>query len=200
MSASNEIYLWLISSLFILGVLLIPLGLCFLLLPKKMEQIGEKLNNWISTEHFFDNINKPIYQERLIYRNHKVFGILIVLITSICIYMMCFYTNISNITNALVLMADTAFGKWLLESLYYILIGANAIALFLGAVIFIRPSVLKTIEEKANRWVETEGKLKVLDQTKELPNTVLPGNPRVFGTLILVGAAYIIINTIHIVM
>ncbi|MGB1799354.1 MAG: hypothetical protein ACPHLK_00830 [Gammaproteobacteria bacterium] len=198
--STTETYLWLTSSLFILGVLLVPLGLSFLFLPEKMSRFGERLNNWISTEHFFDSLNKPRYQEKLVYRYHFVFGAFIIVASIISIYMLYFYTDIEPLMQKIALMAETSFGKWLLESLYYILLAANALAFVIGMIIFIRPSLLKAIEEKANSWVETEEKLKVLDKTKELPDTVLPGNPRIFGTLILIGAIYIIINTKHVLM
>lgn len=198
--STTETYLWLTSSLFVLGILLIPLGLSFLFLPEKMTRIGERLNNWISTEHFFDSLNKPRYQERFVYRYHRLFGSFIIVASIISIYMLCFYTNTESLLEKIVLMAETALGKWLLQSFYFILLGANILAFAIGMIIFIRPSLLKTIEEKANAWVETEEKLKVLDRTKELPDTVLPGNPRIFGTLILIGALYIIVNTKHVLM
>ena len=197
---TTETYLWLTSSLFILGVLLIPLGLSFLFFPEKMARIGDRLNNWISTEHIFDTLNKPRYQERLFYRYHHLFGSLVIVATLISIYMMYFYTDIESLLKSVALMAETTFGKWLLESLYYVLLCANILALVIGVIIFIRPSLIKTIEGKSNHWVETEEKLKVLDKTKDLPDTVLPGNPRIFGTLILIGAIYIIVNTKHILM
>jgi len=195
-----DTYLWLTSSLLVLGILLIPLGLSFLFLPEKMERIGERLNNWISTEHIFDSLNKPRYQERLFYRFHHLFGGLVIVFALISIYMLYFYTDIKPLIQNIVLMADTAFGKWLLESLYYILLGANILALVIGVIIFFRPSLMKEAEKKSNYWVETEEKLKVLDKTKDLPDTVLSGNPRIFGALILLGAIYIIVNTKHILM
>lgn len=200
MSVANEIYIWTMTSLFVLGILLVPLGLSFLFFSEQITRIGNKLNRWISTEHWFEILNRPRYQERFIYRYHHFFGIVVMIITSICIYMMLFYTDVSIILNKMSLMADTVFGKWLLETLYYILIAANAMAFVIGAIIFIRPSVLKEIEAKANRWVETEEKLNLLNSIRDLPDTVLPGNPRIFGTLILIGAVYIIMNTKHIIM
>ncbi len=133
---TTDTYLWLTSSLLVLGILLIPLGLSFLFLPEKMERIGERLNNWISTEHIFDSLNKPRYQERLFYRFHHLFGGLVIVFALISIYMLYFYTDIKPLIQNIVLMADTAFGKWLLESLYYILLGANILALVIGLIIF----------------------------------------------------------------
>jgi hypothetical protein len=196
----NEAYVWFMTSLFVLGVLLVPLGLSFLLIPEKMLRIGEKLNHWISTEHIFDSLNRPRFLERFVYRHHSIFGILVIAISTICIYMMLFYADISLIMYKLLLMVETEFSKWLLVSLYYILAGANVLAFMLGVIIVIRPSVLKTLEDKANHWFEAEEKLKVLDNTRDLPDSIFPGNPRIFGTLILIAALYILMNTKYILI
>lgn len=195
MSATNEIYIWAMTALFVLGILLIPLGLSFLFLSEKMMQLGSKLNCWISTDHWFDAINRPRYLERIIYKHHYVFGALVMLFTSLCVYMMLFYTDVSQVLNKISSMANTVFGEWLLETFYYMLIAANAVAFVIGFIIFIRPSALKSLEAKANHWVEAEEKLNVLNSIRDLPDSVLPGNPRIFGTLILIGAVYIIVNT-----
>ena len=57
---------------------------------------------------------------------------------------------------------------------------------------FIRPSVLKTFEKWSNRWIDTDGPLKALDKQKHLPDKILPGNPRLFGLFVILGATYII--------
>jgi hypothetical protein len=195
MSATTDTYIWLMTSLFILGVLLIPLGLSFLIIPEKLEEIGNKLNRWVNTEYFFAELNKPRFQERLIYRHHRVIGLLIIVSTAVCIYMMAFYSDITVILNKILQMTDSIFGQTMLATSYYILIGANIIAFIVGLILVIRPSVLKSIEKISNNWFETEQKLKVLDSTRELPESMFPGNPRIFGTIILIGAIYIIIST-----
>jgi hypothetical protein len=183
------------TSLFILGVLLIPLGLSFLIIPEKLEEIGNKLNRWIITEHFFEVLNKPRYQERLFYRHHRVIGVLVMVCAVVCIYMMTFYTDIINVLDKVLQLTDSVFGQTILGTSYYLLIGANAIAFIVGLILIIRPSALKDIEKISNSWFETEQKLKVLDNTRDLPESMFPGNPRIFGTIILIGAIYIIIST-----
>ena len=196
MQANVELSTWLINSLFMLGILLLPLGLSFILVPEKVLKLGERLNRWITTEHYFEILNKPRFQERIIYRYHHLFGILVMVFTSMSVYMMYFNSDASVATEKLSLLVDSAFGKWLLISLYNILICANVLAFIIGLIIFIRPSMLKTLESKANYWVHTEEKMKVLDSTRELPASMFPGNPRIFGILIILGAMYIIWNTI----
>ncbi len=194
MSQTNEIYSWLINSLFIFGVFLVPLGLFFLLTPEKALSITAKLNRWISTEHIFDALNQPRYQERLIYRHHKLFGVLVMVFTTICIYMMYFYTDHKLLLENLLILLDSHFSKWLAESLFHILTVANMLAFFIGMVIFIRPSLLKKIEDKANHWVDTDKNLKFLDSSRELPESVFLKHPRIFGIIIVLGGLYIVMN------
>jgi len=79
--------------------------------------------------------------------------------------------------------------------LYYLLIGAMVLAFIFGVIMFIRPSALKTFERWSNYWVDTDAKLKVLDERKDLPDSILPGNPRIFGIFVIFGAIYIIWST-----
>lgn len=195
MQANNIVNLWLVSSLYVLGVLLLLLGLSFIFFPNRLLSLAEKLNYWVHTDKYFEKLNRPRYQERFIYRHHQLFGALVIFFTSVCIYMMLLYADVAVILENVSLMADTDFGKWLLVSLYYILVAANILALIIGFVIFIRPSSLKKLEEKANHWVETESKLEVLNNSRDLPESIFPGNPRIFGLLVILGAAYIIWNT-----
>ncbi len=195
MMETNEIVDWIISSLFVFGVFLVPLGLSFLLMPEKTLQLGEKLNAWVQTDHFFDFLNKPRYQERFVYRYHHVFGILVMLFAFLCVYLMYFNTDVPALLERLSQVMKTEFGKWLIVSMYYILLAANIAAFIMGLILLIRPSVLKTLGDKANLWVETDDKLKILDNTRDLPKSFFPGNPRIFGILILIGAIYIIAST-----
>ena len=195
MNYTSEFYHWLLSSLFILGILLIPIGLSFMLVPNKIIQIANRMNKWITTEPFFQTINKPIYKERFFYRHNKIIGFMIFLTASICLYLLTIDTGIDSITIGLINFAESAFGKWLLIVMYYILLVTLFLAFLFGVIMFVRPSSLKSFEEAGNRWIDTDSWWKVLDNQNELPDKILPGNPRVFGFIIVMAAIYIILNT-----
>lgn len=195
MNLSNEFYNWVLSFLFIIGVLLIPVGLGFMLVPEKIFKIANKMNRWIATDGFFNKINAPVYKERFFYRHHQVFGILVLLASIICLYMLTFYTGVENITVNLVKLAGSEFEKWLFIVLYYLLIAAIILAFLFSLIMVIRPSLLKSFEAWGNRWIDTDGPLKVLDRKKDLPDRILPGNPRIFGFFVTLAAIYIIWST-----
>lgn len=191
-----EFYTWLQAALFWIGVLLIPLGLALVLVPSRVLAMTGTLNRWIATKPVFDALNRPRYQERVFYRHHLLTGAIIVVASLACLYMLALYVEPADLASRLVRLADSEFGKWLMISLYYLLLLCLCLALLVGAVVFIRPSLLKSVEAWGNRWVDTDKTLEQLDEVHEIPAALLQGKPRWFGLFVLAGAAYIIYRTI----
>lgn len=194
-SADTEFYLWLQTALFWIGVLLVPLGLALILIPARVLATTSSLNRWISTKPFFDSVNRPHYQERLFYRHHRLFGLIIAAASLICLYMLGLYMEPQELITRLVTLAQSEFGKWLLASVYYLLLVCLFLAFITGMIVLFRPSLLKSLEAWGNRWVDTDRTLEQLDQVREIPTNILPGRPRWFGLFVLLGAGYMIYRT-----
>jgi hypothetical protein len=194
MNYTNEFYTWTLDFLFVTGILLVPVGIGFMLIPDKVFNIANKLNRWIATDSFFKKLSMPIYKERFFYRHHRLFGFFILLASAICLFMLTVYIGVDSITASLLKLAESEFEKWLFYVLYYVLIAAIILAFLFGLIMFIRPSALKSFEVWSNRWIDTEGPLKILDRNKDLPDRILPGNPRIFGLVVTLSAIYIIWN------
>jgi hypothetical protein len=192
MNYSNEFYQWINDALLMLGVLLIPVGLAFCLCPKKMFELAIKMNKWVATDHIFHKINKPIYKESFFYRHHQIFGMIVIIVSIASLYTLIFYNGTGPAVHALIKVAETEFEKWLFVVLYFILLAAISLAILFGAIMCVRPSALKQFEKWSNQWIDTDGPLKALDKQNNLPDSILPGNPRIFGLFIILGAVYII--------
>ncbi|GEM_PF-3137289 len=191
MNFSNYAALWIGNTLFIIGVILLFIGVGFILFPDKIFKLAGRLNFWVNTESFFNRINKPRYKEVYFYRHHKIFGAIIFISTLVCLYTMVISIGIESTTNSLMNISKSEFEGWLFVNLYYILIFTNILAVIFGIIMIIRPSALKTFEIWSNHWVDTDSSLKKLDAQKDLPDRILPGNPRIFGLFIIFGAIYI---------
>ncbi len=193
MNYSSELYLWISNVLLIIGIILLPVGLGFCFFPDKMFNLANRMNKWVSTDHFFNEINKPRYKESCFYRHHRIFGLVIVLVSLASVYSLTFYIGVESVIGVLVMLAKSEFEKWLFVILYYLLIAAICLAVIFGIIMFVRPSALKSFEKWSNHWVDTDGPLKGLDKQNNLPDQILPGsNPRIFGFCIILGAIYII--------
>lgn len=188
---TNEIYHWLLASMFWLAAVLFVFGLALIIVPRRVMRIGNLFNRWISSNGFFEFLNRPRYQERFIYRHYRIFGSVIVVITVATSYMLVFYTSRENILNGIDAFAQGAFYQWLFLILYHVLLVLNALALVIGIIVFFRPSLLKRLEKWGNRWVRIEEKLARFDKIYEIPENILPGRPRWFGSFVSLSSLYV---------
>ena len=186
---------WLTTSLFCLGVLFIPVGLVLIIFPDKVMAWGNSMNRWISTTAFFSALDISRDHERFYYKHHRFLGAIIIILAAVSVYMLAFFNGLDATTASLQKLADSAFGKWLLVTCYYILIALCGLALAAGFFIFSRPSMLKSLESWGNRWIDTQAPLKRFDEVHEIPTNILPGKPRLFGCFVLIGAIYIVYVT-----
>ena len=189
---TNVMGTWFATSLFCLGILFVPVGLALIIMPTRFLTWGNSVNRWISTSTFFNTLDKPRNYERFYYKHHRIFGAVIVVLAAVTIYMLVFHADLDATTAAVQKLAMSVFGKWLLKTCLYILIGLSVLALIAGIVIFIRPSLLKSMEALGNRWIDTGAPLDRFNEVHDIPANILPGRPRLFGCFVLLGALYIL--------
>lgn len=190
MILNTEIQFWLASSMLLLGALVFLLGLWILSVPDNFLKVAQMMSKWISTDQYFDYMDRPRYQERFIYKHHHVAGVLIVLGAMYTLVMLSGDVDIKKLP----VIINSFWSSWIYNSFYYLLIGANLLAVAAGIVVFIRPSLLKGVEGSLNKWISTGDNLKKLDETHEISLDILPGNPRLFGLAVMLGGLYIILS------
>lgn len=193
MGVNTEIQVWLINSMFVLGILIVVLGLWIIFLPRHFLRVGQSMGKWISTDRYFESLDRPRYQERFIYKHHQIVGALIVA-GSLYTLVILISIDFARISAALPVLVSHLMSEWIYVSLYYLLLGANLMALLIGGLVFIRPSLLKRVEESLNRWIGIDENLKKLDETHEIAIDILPGNPRLFGIAVMLGGVYIVLS------
>ena len=185
---------WFASALFWLGACISLFGLALLIFPGHAIQLGSRMNRWISTDSFFQKLDKPHYRERLFYRWHHIFGVIIVLASLYIMYMFVFHTDVESVASVFPVFDEQEVNRWLVEAMIYFFIVTSIVILALGVIIIARPSMLKRLEERLNTWVRTDKSFDKLDHRYEIPENILPGNVRLFGTAVLLGGLYIMAN------
>ena len=191
---NNFEMLWITDFLFILGLLIFIIGLWMIFLPQHFLRMGKVLGKWVSTEEYFSTLDKPHYQERAIYRHHRIIGGLIVL--GACYTMISLLNvDLETMRTGLASYGNPFWTEWIFTVVYYLLISGNFVAIIMGLVVFIRPSLLKDIEKLMNKWIVSDEGLKKLDHIHEVPANILPGKPRLFGVIVALGGLYIMMTT-----
>jgi len=195
MGPDSAVQIWLASTLCILGALVFLLGLWILVLPASFLRAGQSLGRWVSTEEYFDVIDRPRYQDGLIYRHHRISGSLITLGAFYTLVMLIVRADIKGSSGLLPVIINPIWSEWFYGTLYSLLVGANVLAVVVGIVVFIRPSMLKGIEKTMNMWIIPERSLRKLDEPHEISVDIFPGGkPRLFGLAVALGGLYMMLS------
>lgn len=181
---------WLVSALFWLGACISVFGCYLLAFPGNAIKTGKRMNHWVSTDSFFSKLDRPHFQERLFYRWHRPFGILVVASSVYILYMFLFQVDVNSMASAVPLSSQREANLWLYETMVYFFIITGTFTLVFGLIIIVRPSVLKKAERRLNTWIGTEKSLGKLDHSYHIPEKILPGNVRIFGAFVFVSGVY----------
>ena len=191
----NIYQIWFLHFLFWMGITLAIVGIFLLVMPAKLVSLSQSVNKWISTDWIFDGLDQPRYKESQFYKRHRLWGVILLLGSAYVLYMLYFRLNVEAAAEALPIVASFDVNMWIYQSLVLFLLGVNAVVFILSFIIIIRPSILKNAEDFFNRWVHAGKPLERLDSQYQIPDTVLPGNVRLFGGVVLAGGIYIALST-----
>ncbi len=131
------------------GAALVGAGLLFA--PAKTLKLNAFMSKWIDTRRIRVELDRPRWVERLFYRWHRLAGALVVIGATYALYTLLL-TPIPIWIGKL--FEGDALGLW--PAFCAFLVIGNVLAVFLGALVFARPSLIREIELAANRWISTE--------------------------------------------
>lgn len=153
------------------------------------------LNRWTSARRALKIWETPLHLERFFYRHHRIFGVVLLLATGWTLY---YFTRLYAPEQVLRLLqrASRINPAWapLLNGTVWVIRIASALALLVGLVVVIRPSLLKGIEAKSNTWVSTRKMMRPLEQSYPLADSFASRHPRTAGLIIVVISCYALIS------
>lgn len=175
-------------------VLAMLLGLLLLLAPTAYLAISLRLNKWVSTRRSMRPMEIPRNQEALLYRHHRLFGLLIVTgaIYTLNYFLLDYDRQLAFNTLLKELKIEAFTLDWALDAVMFFLMLGNVFVLIIGSVIFIRPSLLKGVEAWGNTWVSTRHTTRFLDNSYSGVDSVTARHPRFVGGFLLLGGLYVL--------
>lgn len=189
------IFLWRALAIFLLfgAVLGILLGLLLIFRPRFVERLNHMTNRWISTRHINRWLDRSVSIEQWFYQHHRVVGAVIVLGAAyIFIYFGMLFDKPSMLQH---LSIKGVLPPKLLESLLDALVlGAlvwGTIAFLVGLFLWNRPSLLRGMEEEANKWVSSRRATKVLEIPRDDADRFVMRHAQRAGWLILLASLYL---------
>lgn len=170
----------------------IVVGALLVLRPQSLQRISQLLNSWTSTRLLEQPLERSVSLDPWFYRYHRASGVLTLL--GAC-YILYFFTvsidkvgTISGIANYFKLpspMVGALLDALVLSALLGALFAAS-ISLFL----LLRPSMLREIEQGANRWLSLRSAMKPLEITRQGVDAYVFQNGQRAGILLVLGSLY----------
>jgi len=170
----------------------VAVSLLLIFKPHLVTRVNRVANRWISTRRLNLLLDRSVSIEQWIYRRHRPLGILIVF--GAC-YILVYFGLLFDKAIALQRLSGYMPG-WLLDMSLDTLVLASltgaAVALFVGLFLWLRPSLLRGIEESANQWVSSRRAIRVLDIPHDQIERFVAGHAQRIGWLLLVGNLYLL--------
>lgn len=190
---STEIFLWRALAIFLLVGALSGIALALLLVfkPHLLERINRVANRWISTRRMNRLMDRSISIEHWFYQYHRLAGMAIV---SGAVYIFVYFGMLFDKDYALRHMHSRiplTLLDGLLDALVLSALTGAAVALMVGLFLWLRPSLLRGMEEEANQWVSSRRATKILDVPRDQVDRFVARHARRVGWLLLVGSIYL---------
>ena len=189
------IFLWRDLAIFLLfgAVLGILLGLLLIIRPQFVERLNHVANRWISTRHVNRWLDRSVSIEQWFYQHHRAVGGVIVLGAAyIFIYFGMLFDRPYTLQHFRVI--DRLPPKLLESLLDALVLGAllwGTVAFLVGLFLWFRPSLLRGMEEEANKWVSSRRATKVLEIPRDDADRFVMRHAQRTGWLILLASFYL---------
>jgi hypothetical protein len=189
------IFLWRDLAIFLLfGALLgVLLGLLLIFKPQFLERLNRVANRWISTRHINRWLDRSVSIESWFYQHHRSVGAVIILGAAyIFIYFGMLFDKAYTLQHASFRgMLPAKMLDSLLDALVLSALIGGVIAFIVGLFLWLRPSLLRGMEEESNRWVSSRRATKVLEIPRDDADRFVMRHAQRAGWLLLLASIYL---------
>ena len=157
-------------------------------------RISDWLNRWVSTRSATRRLDEHHTIAKPLYRMHRLVG---TLICAGALYALLVFGTAKGevaLAKSLGTLVPARAVAWLTESLRYILLAGNFVALLFGLVFIARPSALKRLEVWTDRSISGRKSTKTLEEMHGQVDRFARTHPRLVGVLVILGSAYVLAN------
>lgn len=175
------------------AILGLVIGITLLVDSERVMRWNAALNRWYSTRQAFQKLEEPIDVKRVIYRWHRVAGVLVFAGAIFTLDVLVFTYHSGALVRAFRGVGNPVILGILFETMRIVLIIGNVAAVVAGAILCFRPSLLKGVETVGDRYYSGREAMKPLEVMHYQPDEFVRGRPKLVGTVLIIGSAYVMI-------
>lgn len=185
-----EIILWRTLAFFLLVGAAMGLGVSLLLIlrPDLMVRINRLANRWISTRHLHQALERSVSIEHWFFRHHRVLGMLVCLgAVYIFVYFGLQFDKVVVMRHLVTPLPGTLLDG-LLDALVLTALTGSVASLYVGLLLWLRPSLLRGAEEVANQWLSVRRATRPLEIPRDQVEAFAARHAQRVGWLLLAGS------------
>jgi len=175
------------------AVLGLIVGITLLIDSERVMRWNYVLNRWYSTRQALRPLKQPIDVKRVVYRWHRVVGVLVFAGALFTLDVLAFSYKTGALVRAFGGGSDSAALSIAFEALRIVLIIGNVAGLVAAILLCFRPSLLKGVEAAADQQYSTRAATKRLEIMHYQPDDLVRARPKVVGTLFTLGSLYVLV-------
>ncbi|MBI3523365.1 MAG: hypothetical protein HY066_02365 [Betaproteobacteria bacterium] len=161
-------------------------GILMLFRHEQLLRLNQYFSRWMSTDKFGEQFDRPRSTERFFYRHHRLVGAALLFGAMVVLYTFLFSYNLRKIS-----IVITRDNWWWLDAVVGMLLIGSVPAAIVGLIMFSRPSLLRDIENSANRWISTDRLLQWFNGMRYSAEQSILQHRRLAGVTLLFGGLYI---------
>lgn len=167
-------------------------GVVLVLRPDWLLRVSKRANQWVSTRHLDQSLERAINLDRWFYRYHRVGGALMLAGAVFIIYFFTAGFDKPGILVGLskIYAAPPAVLGLLLDTFIRVNLMGAVFVLIISLFLLFQPSMLRGLERSANQWYSMRRKLKPLEISRSGVDEYVFRNIRLTGVLLLFGSLY----------
>jgi hypothetical protein len=168
-------------------------GFWLLISPKTALSFSNKINKSFSMRQSTKSLETPISIERWFYRHAKITGSLLMAGAVYLFYLLFLGLDFARLSHAMPGLTPLTW-EWLLNAFQVFFAIMSVVVFLMGFLILVRPSLLKPLEETANKWISTRQNMQFMSESVGQADQLLGRFPRQFAAVILIASAIVLLN------
>ena len=165
-------------------------GVLLIVKPSTIVRLNKKTQKGFSFRRVVKFLDMPHEIDALFYRYHRVIGTIVTLVSA---YVLYYFTLVYDAVLIKEYFSGSSYGgvvDLLINALRVFMLFSSAFILLIGIAIFIRPSLLKSVESWANRWISTRQVSEPLSENNDRLNQLAYKYPRLIGFIFVILSLY----------
>jgi hypothetical protein len=174
----------------------IALGVCLIVGSARTLRFLSALNRWISLRNGLKPMEEPHDIGKAVYGHRRWFGAAFAVGGAFAIFVLLTKVEVAAVDSALGSSATPAVVAWIVESLRWILLAGDVLAVVTGVMLVFSSDALRALEARTNRWYSSSQLGKGADTMYLTLDQWVETFPRTAGWTLALGAAIVLIASI----